>query len=359
VPSDLALWDVAELSPAETTVFARELPDDTENILSRFLPDRTIAGIETESTTVTRRRLTTKYRTWNAEVPVGERPTTVTSERLQLPPLGQLLILTEWERLLIELARNGGNVAPLLTRIIEQSYDDIANNVAATRNRVEMARGDFFMDGKFTLLENGVVQEYDAGLPAENTTAPAIDWDATNATPMSDEVTWNRKVRKKSLSGAPTWALTDSTTVDFMRNNAEYRSAFWPTLPEANAPRLSLDQLNSVRASEGLPPITTYEHQLEVRNELTGAWENKWVIEPGRFIFGTAGVGETQWGWTVEMLSMMGSNAIDLAQQDAPGITALAWKKPNPVTGYTQVAATVMPVAGDIGGLYSTTVRDA
>lgn len=354
MPSDLELWDVAELSPAETTVFARELPDNLPNSLSQFLPDRTIAGIETETTRVTRRRLTAKYRAWNSEVTLGERPIAVASDKVSLPPLGQLLILTEWERLLIELSRNGGNFAPLLTRLIDQMYDDIAHNVDATRNRVEIARGDFLVDGKFTLAaENGLTMEYDAGLPASHTVAPTVDWDASLATPYSDEVIWNRLVRKDAQGAVPTFAVTDQTTIDFLLDNQEYRSAFWPTLVPAQAPSLDIGQLNQVRARKGLPPVYAYDHQLEVDGVDT------YVLPQGQFIFGTSSIGETQWGWTVEMLSLLGSNAIDLAQSDAPGITAIAWKKPNPVTGYSQVAATSMPVAGDINGLYSTTVRTA
>jgi hypothetical protein len=352
--TDLDLWTgVSDLTPANTIRYVRDLPDSLPNSLNQLLPDRTIQGIETETTRVTRRRLTAKYRAWNSEVAVGERPIAVARDRVQLPPLGQLLILQEWERIMIELARNGGNFQPLLGQIVDQVYDDLGHNTEATRNRIEVARGDFLLDGKFTLTENGVTMEYDAVLPATHVVAPLVDWDDPDATPLSDEIAWNRLVRKDSQGAVPSIAITDIETIDFMRDNAEYRSAFWPTLPAVNAPRLALGQLNDIRAREGLPPVRDYDHELEVDGIDTR------VLPKGQFIFVTPTVGETQYGWTTEVLSLLASNSIDLSTQDAPGLVGLAWKKPNPVTGYSQVAATSMPVAGDINGLYSTSVRTA
>jgi hypothetical protein len=352
------VWDLADATPADLTAYARDLPDALPNNLEQFLPNRTIAGIETDIVTKTRRRLVAKYRSWNTETQIGERPIAVTKDRIALPPLGQMLVLTEWESILIRLAEAGGTITPGLQEdIVAQVYDDVSHNVDAVRNRVEAARADFLIDGKFTLSnERGLTMEYDAGLAPAHTTAPSILWSSTStATPLSDEITWNRLVRKDSITGPPTWAVTDSDTIDFMRNSQEYRSAYWPTLPAVNAPRLDLGQLNEIRGREGLPPLYSYDHQLDFGTQQ--APDQRYLIPRGQFIFGTDGVGETQWGWTAEMLSLMQSRSIDVARQEAPGLTVLAWKKPNPFTGYTQVAATAMPVGGDIGGLYSTLVR--
>ncbi len=347
------LWTLAGASPADLTRFARDLPDSLPNSLEQFLPNRTIQGIKTQTVKTTRRRLVAKYRTWNTETPIGERPIAVTVDEVMLPPLGQMLMLTEWESILVELAKTGGTVSPALAEdIVDQVYDDITHNREATLNRVEVARADFLIDGKFTLTaENGLTMEYDAGLAASHTTPPGTVWSSGAATPLSDEITMNRLVTRESQSGPVTWALTDSDTIDFLRNNAEYRMAYWPSLPAGQAPRLGLDQMNDIRRRENLPQLYAYDHQLEIDGVSTK------LIPPGRFIFGTNGVGETQFGYTAEMLSLLSSNAIDLGRNEAPGLTAVAWKRPNPFTGYTQVTATSMPVGGDIGGLYSTVVR--
>lgn len=352
----MELWELISASgirtrPEDLTVFARELPDNLGNSLASVLPDREIQSIQTESMKITRRSFTASYRTWNAEVPIGERAVSVERSQVQLLPLGQLLIMTEWEQIMQFMAQGG--TLPT-DRIVQTIYNDVAENVIAVRNRVELARGDFLDDGKFTLTsENGLKGiEYDAGLPTTHRYTVGTLWsDTANSTPLSDELVATQLITDDTYGKTASWARAPKAIITLLRLSKEYRRAMYPAVADAALPgSLSLDQVNQVRSLNELPQLVAYDHKLTVGG--TNGVDTR-VLPADRFILGTADVGETQWGLTAEALSLATSNSIDFFAKNGPGITALAWKKPNPYTGLTQVASTPMPVAGDINGLVS------
>lgn len=340
----MQLWDI--VSPADLTVFARTVPDELPDSLNRFLPDRVIAGIKSRSAKKTRRNVTAQYRAYNAATPIGIRPVTVSLTEILLPPVGQKLALTEWERLNLELAQSGGTA---LDAMVATVYDDVENSVHAVRNRAELARADYLVDGKFTLAaENGLTIEADFGLAGTHVVTAAILWGAANAVPLSDEQTWVQVIKTDS-GKPPVAAICSSTVIGQLVRNAEYRAAFWGGNAGAQ-PNLNRAQLAQVRSDNQLPPLVEYDHQLEVDGV------NTRLIPTNRFILVTDNVGESQWGLTAEGLDFATTAAVDFLLTDAPGLVSSAWKTPDPVTGWTKTNATFMPVASDIAGLLSATV---
>jgi hypothetical protein len=296
---------------------------------------------------ISRRSHTAKYRTWNAEVPIGKRQAAVERTQGQLLPLGQLLIVTEWESILQFMAQGGTMPTDRLVRLV---YDDVRENVNSVRNRVELARGDFLTDGKFTLTdENGLKGiEYDAGLPSTHYYSVATSWADPAATALTDEINAGQLVNDDTRGKTLAWARGGKAVRNYLARNIEYRRAAYPGVADNALPgTLNLSQVDQVRIANELPALVPYDHKLDVDGVDTR------VLPPDRLIMGTADVGETQWGLTAEALSLATSNSIDFFAKNGPGITALAWKKPNPFTGYSQVASTPMPVAGDINGLVS------
>jgi len=122
----MQLWDI--VSPANLTVFARTVPDEFPDSLNRFLPDRIINGIKSRVARKTRTNVVAQYRAYNAETPIGSRPLSIAVTEVLLPPVGQKLMLTEWERLSLEAARNGGTA---LDDMVATVYDDVENSVRA------------------------------------------------------------------------------------------------------------------------------------------------------------------------------------------------------------------------------------
>lgn len=334
------------VTPATLTFAAREVPEPVENSLALILPNREIDGVTTQTVRGTRKRYTARYRSYNAEAPIGQRGGSMTVTEITLPALSEKLPVDEKT---IHLLAQGAS-DPQVSAIRDQIFDDVDNLTSSVRNRVEKARGQFLSTGKVSISENGFVDEADFGLAADHKASASTLWGAAGATPIDDEKAWIKVVRKDALA-RPTRATTSEAVLDVLAKSEQYRVAFWQR-DEAFAPTLSIEQVNAVRAANGLPPINVYDG--EVPNAAgTGT---DLVLAENLFILTTDTVGETQWGTTAESLELVGSNAVDFAAKDAPGLTVVQYRTPDPVTVWTKVSSVVMPVAGDINGLFVGTV---
>jgi hypothetical protein len=356
------LWSAVSNSgiattPEVLTEFARTLPDDIENNLSSILPDREVSSIKWATRTTTRRNTrAAMYRTWNAEVPIGTRAGQIEAKEGEFLPIGQELILTEWEQIQLFMAQ-GGSLP--IDRVIEVAYNDIATNTQAIRNRVELARGAFLDTGKFTLTdENGLRGiEYDAQLLDTHRYQVSVSWSDPTATALTDEINARKIIIKDSVrKTAPSQARANSQLRTYLARNIEYRRAAYPGVVDAALPgTLQLAQVDQVRGLNFLPALVDYDHQITDPNGV-----DQYVIPTDRLILANPDVGDTQWGLTAQSLSLRlspvsaaQSSTVDYFAKNGPGIVASAWMRNNPWTIYTQTDATPMPVAGDINGLAS------
>lgn len=333
-------------TPAELTFFAREVPEPVENSLASILPNREIDGITTAQVRGTVQRFKASFRAFNAEAPIGRRGGGLERVEFTLPALSEKLPLFETD---IHLLAQGASDAQV-ARIREGIYNDVTGLVTSIRNRVEEARGQFLATGTVDIDENGFEGTADFGLDSSHKKTPSTLWGASGATPIDDEKAWIKTVRKDAQA-RPSRATTSESIVDILARNAQYRSFFWQR-DEAESPTLSVEQVNQVRASNGLPPINVYDGEVPT-NVGTGT---KRVLAENLFILTTDGVGETQWGTTAEALELVGSNAVDFSAKDAPGLTVVQYRTQDPVTTWTKASSVVMPVAGDINGLLVATV---
>ena len=340
----MQLWDI--IAPVDLTAFARVVPDDLPNNLNQYLPDRLIPGVKSRVARRQRTNTTAMYRAWNAETPIGKRPETVSVTEVNLPPLGQKLILTEWDRLWLEYASGAPSA---VGEMLQSIYDDTESNVRAIRNRLELARGDLLTDGKFTLTaENGLTLEADYQLAGSHKPTAGTLWEAAGATPLANEITWSRLMQTDG-AGRPVAAIGNARITAALLASDEYRAAFWGG-NAGSQPNLNLEQLNTVRRANGLAPYVEYDHQVDVEGVTTR------VIPETKLILVGDNLGETQFGITAESLELVQSNAVDFTTTDAPGIFAAAYKIPDPVTGISKANATAMPVLADINALVSATV---
>lgn len=329
------------VTPVAATAFARQIPEPIENPLSSVLPNVNVQGITAKQVRRTHRSTIAKFRSFDAAAPIGKRPDGIITSDVSLLPLSWKLPIGE--KMLLELAEGASDAA--IGRIVEAIYDDIERTTVAILNRAEKARGQFLTTGKITLAENGVIDEADFLLPGDHVVAPGVLWSSVaTATPLSDEKVWARKVRADS-GQRPVAATTSERVQGYLLASAEYRNAFWQR--GADSPTLNPEQLNQVRASNGLPPLNIYEGEVPT-DAATGTVR---VIEDDKFILTTATVGESQWGITAEARQLVGSNAVDFNQTQAPGITVVQYNDQDPVTTWTKASSIFLPVAGDINGL--------
>jgi hypothetical protein len=327
------------VDPAALTAFVREVPRPANQILNQFLPDRVLNDIEAVIDSVTRVNRAAKFRSYDAETPIGQRDG-LTQNRVMLPPLGQKTVLGEFERLQLERLRTGGQANQGL---IDAIYNDAETNTRAVRARMELARGDVLVDGKFTLTaENGLTLETDWGVPAGNLVAPGTPWSTVaTATPLADLVSWTDTYT--ALNGEPpAFALTSRSVVGNLLRNAEIRGL---AASLGGTPSIvTRQQLQTVLEAHALPTIIEYDTQVNVNGT------DQRVIPADRFVMlpqDPSTLGYTAWGITAEALELAGVSNPTIAFDDAPGLIGVVLKEGDPVRTWTKVTGVGMPVIVD------------
>lgn len=328
----MALWSDV-IDPQELTGTVRADVQDYEtnqNLLSRFLPndyvDDTVIKYRSGGTGL---RNIAQYRSYDAETVIGETPSG--EERTQeLPPLGEKVRVGEYDR----LRASGRDTVENVRLTIEKAAILEGKAVA---DRAEDARGEALDYGKIVLNENGVKQTIDYGRDPSlaftastlltDPTAPALDFLAAWVQQMID------------LNGEPPAALLGSVRVQSaLRNNNQLKNSR-DSLRNAS---LSLDALQEVLDSEGLPPFYRYDKKVRKLGV------TKSIIRTDRLVLLTAPVttpddtqlGRTAWGRTLESLE----DDYNIDENDRPGIVVGAWRTRDPIGVWIHSAAISLPV---------------
>lgn len=324
------------VTPAALTGYVRAVPTPAQIQLERYLPTRQINDIEAIWNEVTRTNRAATYRAFDAETPIGQRDS-FSQKRIQLPPLGQKTVVGEYERLQLERMRTGGNADQA---IVDAIYDDAEINTRAVLWRMELARGDVLVDGKFTLTgENGLTIEADFGVPGSHIVAPSTLWTVyASATPLADLRAWVQLYIDDN-GEAPGRMLMSSKRVTDLCLNAEVRALAATTFGTPSI--VTPGQLQQVLSAQGLPPIETYDSQVDVAGVTTR------IIPQDRVIFlpaNPADLGYTAMGITAEALELTGGNNPQLVPAQAPGLVGVVMKDGDPVRTWTKVGAVGMPI---------------
>src|SRR5690554_1532544 len=327
------------VDPAALTAFVREIPQPANQILNRFLPDRTIGDIEAAFDRVTRVNRAAKFRTYDAETPIGQRDT-LSRERVMLPPIGQKTVVGEYERLKLEQLRTGGNATSALVNAI---YDDAEVNTRAVRVRMELARGDVLTDGAFTLTgENGLTLETDWGVPTDNFVASAVPWsDTANATILADLRSWVQQYVEVN-GERPAVMLTSEQVFSWMLLSEEIRQLAGSIFGTPSI--VSEQQLQAVLTAHRMPTIVTYDSRFDVDGTFTRPIpDNLAILLPSD----PSSLGYTAWGITAEALELAGESNPSLDFSNAPGLVGVVLREGDPVRTWTKVTGVGMPILTD------------
>jgi hypothetical protein len=326
------------VTPDALTTFVRNVPTPQEFTLNQLLPDRFFTKNSIDVNAFTRTNRTARFRAFDGRLNVSERDV-MSTQTVKLPPLSSSISVGELERLNLEFARTGGsNVAA----IVDAIYDDGTNLTREVQARMEQARGDVLVDGKFTLAgEGGLYMEADFGVPAGNIIAtPATPWSTVaSATIIANMTTWvNAYV---ALNGfAPGGFITSKTVLGYLLQNAEIRSlaASLSGTPSL-VTRATVD--NALDAFSLPPLLFTYDTQVDVDGSSTR------VVPVDRVIFVPPNIndlGYTAWGISATALELVNSSEADLSFSQAPGIVGVVEKSGPPYRQWTYVDAVGMPV---------------
>lgn len=319
------------VDPRDLSEFARELPmpANIADVLA-LLPAEEIGDIEAVIRRVTRTNRAAKFRSYDAETPIGKRDG-FSQDRVLLPPIGQKLVLGEFERLQLNRlhgAQNGGQIADAV-------YDDTANNVRAIRARMALAVGDVLTDGKLTLAgENGLTIEADFGVDNTHIVDAATDWDDAGVTwaDIVEEVRGWVQIMVDDGGEAPAVAKTSTRVISTMVAKAQAANTGTFGL-------LSRDDVNNVLARDGLPRFEPLDARVDVDGTSTRVLaDTKIVFMPEN----PRDLGYTPYGITAEGLEL--AEAQRLGIDDAPGIVAVTMKEGDPVRVWTKATAVAMPI---------------
>lgn len=333
----MALVFDGPVTPDALTTFVREVPTPADQILNRLLPDRFFDRNTIDFAELTRTNRTARFRAYDGRLHVSERDASLTKQ-VKLPPLSTSVSMGELERLNLEMARTGGTNQAVIVNAI---YDDATNLTREIQARMEQARGDVLVDGKFTLAgEGGLFMEADYGVPANHLVAPGTPWSTVaSATIIANESAWiDTYVATNGF--APGGQVVSRRVLNFMLQNAELRTL---AASLAGTPSLiNRPSLDAALGAYGLPPILfVYDTVVDVDGASTR------VIPDDRVIFvppNVTDLGYTAWGVSATALELVNAAQTDLSFSEAPGIVGVVIKEGPPFREFTFVDAVGMPV---------------
>lgn len=335
------------VQPVVLTGFVRNVPTPTQLVLNQFLPDRLVGNVEAAIDQVTKTNRAAQFRAWDTETPIGMRDS-FTRSKIKLPPLGEKLPISEQEHLMLERVRTGGDNR---SAYVEAIYDDATTLAGNVRRRMEVARGDVLVDGKFTLSgENNLTLEADFAVPAGHKVTAATAWsDHDDATPLQNIKAWI-DTYVDANGERPGRIVTSNTVINNLLLSAEVRDLFNRGTTLTGGPNLlTPTQLNQVFQAYGIPPIFEYNTKINVGGS------NVRVIPEDRFIMlpeTASDLGYTAWGVTAESLVLATGENPGLVFSELPGLVGVVLKEGDPVQTWTKVAAVGMPLITDPNRLF-------
>lgn len=319
--------------PVELTGFIRAALADIQLnrfMLSQWLPNVTVEDIDYR---VTAGQLglarAAVFRTYNAESPIGNREGL---KRLigELPPISEKILLDEYTRLRLRRLQN----ADVMVQSIYNDALIVARSIAA---RMEMARGEVLVNGSLTFAENGVVASVNFGRDSGFSVTPANLWSASNATPVSDLLSW---LQTYIQTGAQVGSMVTSRRVlAVLMRSTDFRQTYSTLAGEPSV--VSQAAINAVLEAFGLPPITLYDAQVSVAGTPTRIIpDNKVLLLPAPGSVDDTSLGQTVWGIPAEAMDP----GFGLAEGQQGGIVGGAYSDNDPPSLWTKASAIGMPI---------------
>lgn len=340
----------APVAPDDLTTFVREVPTNSQLVLSQLFPTRFVDDNTVDFAEIIRTNRTARYRSFDGSIHVSERDTG-SEKRVKLLPLSSSLAMGEYERLQLQFARTAGTNQQALANAI---YNDAENLTREVQARLEQAWGDVLTDGKLTINENGFQGEADFGVPGTQIVAPAgALWSNTaTSVPITDLQTWT-DAYVAANGVAPATFQTSLAVMRLLQTNTQVINAIHGSA--AGRTFATLTELSNLLASMGLPvPRTPYDSQIDVDGVSTR------VIADSRVVFypqDIAALGYTAFGLTATALELVNSNESDMSFENAPGIVGVVEKSGPPYKQFTYVDAVAMPILANAKLLMVATVK--
>lgn len=331
----------APVSPADLTMFAREVPLPSNLGLSAIFPIVTKDSIEVNFGETTRVNRVAEFRSPDGRVATAERDG-FSDRSMRMIPLSTSRNMGEYERLKLEQARTGGTrVSPLMAA----AYNDAQDLTRYVQNRIELAFGDVLADGVFNPFElPGVSVDY--GIPANHKINAAVQWTTANSAtsdPLADLIA-ACDVYEQTNGFRPGRAITSRARLRAASTSTKLINAVRGA--QAGVSRIAFADAYGLFDNEGLPTLwSTYETNLSVGGVTTRVLPDDKIIllppNPGDAL-------EFQLGVTATALELVNSSKVEFDYELAPGVTVVTVKSDGvPFREFTYADAIGLPVVVD------------
>lgn len=326
-----------DTNDTDLTVFAREMDTPAKYRLTQeVLPERQIQGVRFKTTSAKRRVNAAKFRAYDAPTAMAKRQAEQIVNEGMLPALGQTLAVSEMDQILLDVGHGMNTQA-----YIDLLYDDATRHVESIKTSQELAAGQLLATGSVNLPGLGL--DVNWNVPSANMPTAPILWSDPTATPITNERAWIDYLVDGGAP-APREVITSRRARSLLASNAEYRAAYYGASTVGGTPTATLapNEVDTVRARYGLPPIVTYDVQVwndDVYQRVIP--DTKWIMVPD---VPAAEWAQTQYGVTRESAKFTSGTNPALTREEAPGIVVVTHVDDNPVQIYTRGAAIGMPV---------------
>jgi hypothetical protein len=331
------------LRPDAITTFIRQVPIPAGNALQALFPTRFFDTNRIDWAELVQTNRTAAFRSFDGLIHVSSRDAG-SGKYVELIPFSDSLNKGEYERIAQEIALNAGTNTD---RLVRAAYNDAERLMGTMNNRIELAWGDVLSDGKLTINEGGFNGEADYGVPANQITAPAgATWtDANKATavPLTDLDAWQEVRIANGYAPAATMLMPRARRSILRRNQQVINAVYGST---AGRTSVTVDELNTLLASENLPTVQTYDTKLNVEGTDTSVIASDHVTLLPEDI---GSLGFMAFGLSATALELVRSNKAELTFGNASGVVGLVEKVGPPYREFTFVDAVGMPVLSNAG----------
>lgn len=334
----MLIFDLVD--PQELVGVVREAERDINEedlILSQVLPNVTQDSITFKYTVgQVLGQNAAKFRSWDTPAPIGKRQGLETRHG-ELAPISEKIPVTEeMAHRLRDLQRGGGNDS-----LIDQIFDDAANEARAVARRIELARGEVLETAGLTINENGVIQVVDFGRHVDLEPAALAGTAQFSDLDDSDPVAVIRadmEIYREFNNGRdPGAIITSGAVISNLLLNDSLRALLGTVTGAPGV--ISEEALTRILQAYGIPPLVAYDIALDIDDVPTRVISDDvliYVPAPAR------PAGQTAFGPTMEAIKLAEAQQISI--EDAPGLVAVVEETSDPVQTWTKAAGVALPI---------------
>jgi hypothetical protein len=323
------LWtDV--IDPATLTGYMREslaAYELRQGSLERWLTNQTVPDIHVSfdvgSFGLTQ---TARFRAFDAEPEYGKEEAGKRVS-IELPAIGQKIAISEYRAL---RQRNVGDAAMLDS--ILKTADRVVRAVA---DRMELLRGVVLDTGVATVNQSNFLISDNFGRPAEHSVTAATLWSDPAADRIDDLLAW-QEIYLDTNSVTPGVTLMSTAGYSMFRKGTQFQNA-------VTGRPMTLGEIGSILADEGLPPIQIFDRRVNFEGTLTR------VIPEDKLLFlprpeESDAMGHTYWGTTLTATDL----GWGIADDEQAGIVAGVYRNEQPPVIAEVISDAIgMPVLGN------------